>query len=773
MGEPQHVFIVGSKGIPAAYGGYETFVDKLTECHQGLSTIKYHVACKANGTGVSPEAASLPDVFDYHGAECFKVPVPNIGPAQAIAYDCRAIEACLRRIEEQGIPHPIVYVLACRIGPWTGRYARRLHELGGRLYVNPDGHEWMRAKWSRPVRRYWKESERLMTKHADLMVCDSRNIERYIRLEYAAYRPATTYIAYGAETTPSALADDDPGLAAWYAEHGLAPHEYYLMVGRFVPENNFQTVIREFMASHTRRKLAMVTTDDPRFLERLDDELHFSQDSRIVFAGTVYDGELLKKIRENAYAYLHGHEVGGTNPSLLEALALTKLNLLLDVGFNREVGEDAALYWTKLPGNLAAVIDNAEHLTPREVDALGARARARIECAYSWRHIADEYERLFLRADADTGKRIRIGIDGHMIGDRSGGNESYYRNILESIDVPPEWDVYLFIKKGTPIEPFMEKFKVVRYETDNAAIRNFIEVPRLCRKLDLDLLHMQYFIPFVRPCPVMTTIHDLSFEHYGDIFTKRELMLQKTLVPYAARHSEAIFTVSENAKADIASTYKIDPDRIVVTYNAVSDTFRKLTDDELDERELRQKFDIGDAPFILTVGNLQPRKNIPRLADAFLSLKKQGLAHKLVIVGKKAWMYDEILSAVKQHAQDIVLTDYVDERDLIRLYNAADAFVYPSFFEGFGLPPLEAMACGTPVAVSDATSLPEVVGDAGVYFDPFDVDSIAAAIRKLCTDESLRATLVDRSHEQIKKFSWKATSRAIIDTYRRVLGRIG
>ena len=381
----QHVFIVGSKGIPGNYGGYETFVDKLTEYHQNNPNLKYHVACKAKDT----------KTFEYHNADCFDVKVPSIGPAQAIYCDVAALNQCVRYIKRHNIQHPIVYILACRIGPFAAHFQRVIHKLGGKLYINPDGHEWMRAKWSAPVRKYWKISEQLMTKHCDLLICDSKNIEDYIHDEYGKYNPKTTFISYGAETRKSKLADDDPKLIAWYKEKGLSPKSYYLVVGRFVPENNYETMIREFMKSHSKRDFALITNVSDKFLEELKEKTHFDQDSRIKFVGTVYDKELLMKIRENAYGYFHGHEVGGTNPSLLEALGSTDLNLLLDVGFNREVAEDSALYWTKQSGNLASLIDWADGMNADEISELGKKASLRIVEAYSWQHIADEYESRF------------------------------------------------------------------------------------------------------------------------------------------------------------------------------------------------------------------------------------------------------------------------------------------------------------------------------------------------------------------------------------------
>jgi rhamnosyltransferase len=240
-----------------------------------------------------------------------------------------------------------------------------------------------------------------MIKYCDLAICDSVNIEKYIHECYdgkgiKGTSPKTTFIAYGAETRKSKLADDDARLLNWYKEKGLTAKGYYLVVGRFVPENNYETMIREFMKSKSKRDFAIITNVNDKFLDELESRLHFKSDSRIKFVGTVYDQELLMKIRENAYGYFHGHEVGGTNPSLLEALGSTDLNLLLDVGFNREVAENVAVYWTKEDGNLAGLIDRADGMYEAEITRFGKKAKERIKNAYSWKYITDKYETVFL-----------------------------------------------------------------------------------------------------------------------------------------------------------------------------------------------------------------------------------------------------------------------------------------------------------------------------------------------------------------------------------------
>lgn len=382
----KHVFIVGSKGIPAKYGGFETFVDKLTEYHQNESELKYHVACRSSENN---------DAFEYHNADCFNVKVPNIGAAQAIYYDVAALFRVCKYIKKHKIPNPTVYILACRIGIFAPYFQYRIHQLGGQLFLNPDGHEWKRAKWPLPVRLYWKFSEAIMVNSADLIICDSINIEKYIRETYHKKPEQTTYISYGAEVEPIISPEAEAKLEAWLKEKGLQHNNYYLSVGRFVPENNYETMIREFMASDSAKDYAIITTPDEKFKQKLEEKLHFSKDSRIKFVGTVYDQELLKRIREDAFAYIHGHEVGGTNPSLLESLGSTQLNLLLNVGFNSEVAREAALYWSKKESCLKDLITECDCFDKRQIYDYSQLANNRVLNAFRWDQIADKYKEIF------------------------------------------------------------------------------------------------------------------------------------------------------------------------------------------------------------------------------------------------------------------------------------------------------------------------------------------------------------------------------------------
>ena len=380
----QHVFIIGSRGLPAQYGGFETFVDQLVS-HQVSPDIQYHVACLSNDQAYQH--------FDYKGVDCFTIKAPKLGPARVIAYDMMAINYALKVIKKQGIKKPIFYILGNTIGAFVAPFARKIHKLGGRFYINPDGLEWKRAKWAKPIQAYLKYSEKIMTRHADLVISDNPGIDSYIKEVYPWSK--TTYIAYGTDLSPTSLTSQDRKVRELYQKWQTQEKNYYLILGRFVPENNYETAIREFMASSTKRDLVIICNQEGNpYFEELRAWTGFDQDPRVKFVGTVYDQDLLKYIRKEAFAYIHGHEVGGTNPGLLEALAQTDLNLVLGVSFNQTVAKDTAQYWTKETGNLAHLIDQVDSL--EDVSEWGQRAKANMKQNFTWEKIVGEYEELFL-----------------------------------------------------------------------------------------------------------------------------------------------------------------------------------------------------------------------------------------------------------------------------------------------------------------------------------------------------------------------------------------
>lgn len=390
----KYVFIIGTKGIPANYGGFETFIEKLT-LNQIDKTIQYYVSCQQ-----SPETYKA-KLYKHNGAICFPIKVPNFGAAKAVYYDCQSLKWSINFIKKNNIKNAIIFICACRIGPFIAINKKKMERLGIKLVINPDGHEWLRAKWNAVIKKYWKISEKLCVKHADFLICDSINIEKYIQREFKKYKPKTTFIAYGAETEKSILSDDNPKIIEWYKKWNLKPGEYYANIARLVPENNYETIVREFMASNTKKSLVIAASlKGNKFYEKLKEQFHFENDSRIKFVDGIYDQELLKKIRENAFGYIHGHSVGGTNPSLLEALGTLNLNLLYDVSFNREVGEDGALYWNLESGNLKKIIEKADNMSQDQIEKLGVAAHNRIKEFYTWEFIDTRYEYEFNRGFA-------------------------------------------------------------------------------------------------------------------------------------------------------------------------------------------------------------------------------------------------------------------------------------------------------------------------------------------------------------------------------------
>lgn len=378
------IFIIGSRGLPAQYGGFETFVEKLVS-HKVSPAIRYHVSCLSD--------ESTGNHFDYKGADCFTVNPPKLGPARVIAYDMMAINYSLKLIKKEGIQSPIFYILGNTIGAFIVHFAKKIQSVGGILLVNPDGLEWKRAKWSKPVQSYLKYSEKEMTKYANLIISDNRGIETYIQNTYPWAR--TTFIAYGTDLSKTTLTAEDDPVRDWYQKWQTQEKDYYLILGRFVPENNYETAIREFMKSSTERDLVIICNHEGNaYFDELRQITGFDKDKRVKFVGTVYDQDLLKYIRNQAFAYIHGHEVGGTNPGLLEALAQTDLNLIYNVDFNHQVAQETALYWNKEDGNLSQLIDSVDGRVSFE--DLGNAAKANMKENYTWEKIVGEYEELFL-----------------------------------------------------------------------------------------------------------------------------------------------------------------------------------------------------------------------------------------------------------------------------------------------------------------------------------------------------------------------------------------
>jgi glycosyltransferase involved in cell wall biosynthesis len=369
---------------------------------------------------------------------------------------------------------------------------------------------------------------------------------------------------------------------------------------------------------------------------------------------------------------------------------------------------------------------------------------------------------------------VHIAIDAHSVGTQLAGNESYAVNLIEALAEIDQANRYtLYVTKRSALDRFRNRwanFTVKRTLPHTPLVRIPITLSAELRRNPVDVLHVQYTAPPFAPCPVAATIHDLSFEHLPETFNRRSRAQLRVTVRRTARNAAQILTLSEFSRRDIIETYKIDPERVSVTPAAAPSHFAEVTD-ETELRRIRLTYGIK-RDYILALGSIQPRKNLVRLINAFAALrnKRAGLTlPQLVLAGKRGWLEAETIRAAKQSdaGKDILFVGYVPETDLPALYSGALCFAYPSYFEGFGLPVVEAMLCGTPVIAGNRTSLPEVVGSAGVLVDPFDEAAIAEGLAELIENPDYRAQLRVKGLERAKTFSWKTTARLTLQAYER------
>jgi glycosyltransferase involved in cell wall biosynthesis len=371
---------------------------------------------------------------------------------------------------------------------------------------------------------------------------------------------------------------------------------------------------------------------------------------------------------------------------------------------------------------------------------------------------------------------MHIGIDAHAIGARQGGNETYIRNLIKSlagIDGENRYTIYLANARAAgqwreEFTKFHPNFSVRLLPPPTPLVRVPVFLAYELFRRPVDVLHVQYTAPPFCRAPVVATIHDLAFERMPETFTRRGSFQLKLTVRRTAKKAARVATVSEYSRKDLLEIYKLPPEKVVVTYNGIESHFTPRPEASNEDELIRGRYGIA-REYLLAVGSLQPRKNLVRLIKAYAKLRGENkdFRHQLVIVGRKLWLAHEIFDEVKRQrwAEDVILTGYVPDEDLPALYRAAVAFVYPSLFEGFGLPPLEAMACGTPVVTSDTSSLPEVTEGAALLIDPHDESALAHALTEIVNNEQLRVELRERGIAQAGKFTWRDAAEKTLRLY--------
>jgi glycosyltransferase involved in cell wall biosynthesis len=367
---------------------------------------------------------------------------------------------------------------------------------------------------------------------------------------------------------------------------------------------------------------------------------------------------------------------------------------------------------------------------------------------------------------------MRIAVDAHAIGRHLTGNEVYVRSLLsEYFILEPESEFIAYVS-----EPGAARLLPRRFRTRTVAADPYFRLGwDLSRRLAIDqpdLIHVQYTAPLINRIPVVVTVHDVSFIEHPEYFMALRRAQLRFNVERTVKLADRIITVSEFSRDAILRAYPVSPDKIRVIPNAVSSEFRVVSRGRATQA-IQERFGIH-APFIFSVGDLQPRKNHIGLITAFTALAAAHpeLNHHLVIAGQNTWFTPKVRAAARASglASRIHFTGFVSDADLVRLYNACDCFVFPSFYEGFGLPILEAMACGRAVACSNTSAMPEVAEGAGLLFDPRNPTSIARAIADILLDSELRQRVESRGLKRAAHFNWRKSAQATLDVYREVAG---
>jgi glycosyltransferase involved in cell wall biosynthesis len=367
---------------------------------------------------------------------------------------------------------------------------------------------------------------------------------------------------------------------------------------------------------------------------------------------------------------------------------------------------------------------------------------------------------------------MRFSVDAHAIGQHLTGNETYVRNLLNCFaELDQDADFVTYLSREDAFTDVPRRF-LKRRVAVNPFVRLGFDLPRRLRQDKPDLLHVQYTAPVFCSTPIVVSVHDVSFLEYPGYFTPFRALQLRCTVHRTVKSAARVITPSEFSKRRILSSYRLEEDKVVVLPNGVASAFRPMPRESA-QRWLYSSFGLR-APFILTVGDLQPRKNHVALIRAFEKLVHAypHLPHQLVIVGKENWRASTVRAAAKRSsvADRIHFTGFVSDEGLLRLYGGCDLFVYPSLYEGFGLPILEAMACGRAVACSNTSAMPEVADSAALLFDPNSEDEIVLALRDLLLNPELRQRMERLGMQRAATFSWESTAGKTLDLYYAVAG---
>ncbi|MFO7693750.1 MAG: glycosyltransferase family 1 protein [Vicinamibacterales bacterium] len=369
---------------------------------------------------------------------------------------------------------------------------------------------------------------------------------------------------------------------------------------------------------------------------------------------------------------------------------------------------------------------------------------------------------------------MKIGIDAHGVGGHSlgPGNETYFQNLIGALlDLDGSNEYHVFVNHPEAMAETVRghaNARLVSLWPRSQWIQRPLSLPLYATTHGLDLVH----VPFIQPMPLrartVLTVHDANFELFPDDFTRLTRWRLKTFVPWSIRLADLVFTVSEFGRANLERIYDLPPGKVVVTYNAPDHRA------SVDQETGRTLEGLGiRPPFVLFVGALQPKKNLARLVRAFDAVVDRcGLPHQLVLAGKWGWGNVDLEAALAEtrHRDRIRLTGYLTDEEVVRCMRAAEVFAFPSLYECFGIPPMEAQRLGTPCLVANTTCFPEIYRDSALACDPHSVESVSVALESLLLDPALRRTLTERGLRRSADFAWARTARIALAAYHRVCG---
>jgi glycosyltransferase involved in cell wall biosynthesis len=371
---------------------------------------------------------------------------------------------------------------------------------------------------------------------------------------------------------------------------------------------------------------------------------------------------------------------------------------------------------------------------------------------------------------------MRIGLDATAIPLNRAGAGNYIFNLMAGLARIDAENQYFIFSKPEHIKEWkitQPNFLFLSCASGYRPLRLAWEqcvLPMMVRQHKIDLLHSpHYTMPLLCPCRSVVTFCDMIFFLHPEVHSLSKRIFFRAMMSASSRRADAIIAISESTARDVRDLLRVAPDKVHAIPLAAGSNYRPIADRNAVNRVCRQ-YGLQAGEYVLFIGVLEPRKNIPVLLHAYRELANRGIRQKLAIVGKKGWMFDEIFSTVQtlKIEDKVVFTGYVPEKDLPALYNGACLFVYPSLYEGFGLPVLEAMSCGTPVVTSNVSSMPEIVGDAGILVDPHDVHQLTEGLIKVISDDNLGRSLRQRGLERAAHFSWERTARETLQVYYNV-----